>query len=118
MIAKSARRTLLVLCVTLQWSLVLAFPDAPLSANSSTVTSGSNSTRSQNATSQASADKKAAAQASQRAARARSKAVDERNWATARAFIYFWAGLFALFALSLIILVFRRYIRTVSSLSP
>src|ERR1700753_2725097 len=116
MIAKSARPTILALCIILQWSLVLAFPDSPLSANSSSFGAGSplsNSTKSQNGANSTAVDKKAAASASVKAARAKSKAEDDENWAIVRAFVYLWLGLLGLFTISLIILILRRYIRTV-----
>jgi hypothetical protein len=111
MISKSSQRLLLALGITLQWSLVLAFPDAPTGANST----ASNSTKSGNSTS---ADKKATSSVPTKPAKSKKKEQDERNWATVRAFLFLWLGLFALFGISLIVLVLRRYIRTVASLSP
>jgi Ferric reductase like transmembrane component len=118
MIGKSARGTLLLLCIILQWSFALAFPEAPISANSTTGSPTSNSTTSSNGGNSTAIDKKAAASASNKAVRARNKREDDENWAVVRAFLYFWLALLVLFVLSLLSLVFRRYIRTVSSLSP
>jgi hypothetical protein len=85
-----------------------------MSVNSSTASPASNST----ATNSTAADKKASASASARAARLKEKAEDVENWAIVRVFVYVWLSLLVLFTISLISIVLRRYIRTVSSLSP
>jgi ferric reductase like protein len=122
MMAKTSRRTMLALCIILQYSLVLAFPEAPFSANSTTGSLASNATKTQNETSSnssaAAADKAAKASASKASAWAQKKREDNVNMAVVRGVLYFWLGLLGLFTVSLFCLVFRRYLRTISSLSP
>jgi hypothetical protein len=84
----------------------------PASGNSST-----NAGAKMNATA-TTTDKAAASSASAKALRAKVLAEKDKNWAVIRAFVYFWVSLLVLFTLFLIGLVYRRYLRTMSCLSP
>lgn len=114
MIAKSTRRPILACLILVQLSMAETFPYIALFANSSNSSLAANtSNKAKNSTNTTST-----AAAARSLARARKDHQDHENWRLARALIYFWLVLLGIFALSLFALIFRRYIRTVSSLSP
>jgi hypothetical protein len=111
MTAKSARRVCLGLCLTLQWGLALASPEASMHT-------GSGSASPTGVVNMTAAEKHAAAVASAYAERGMKPWEDDENWDIARSFVYVWLGLIALFTIWWFGLVHGQYIRTISSLSP
>jgi hypothetical protein len=112
MSAKFTAQVLFALSVAVQYSSVaLAEPQQAGSNSSLTSTPTSNQTKPANGTT----TKKPT---TPNLAKIRKEQQNHRNWAVVRGFLWGWLGLFALFLFSLLALVFRRYIRTVSSLAP